>query len=137
MQIRQGTKISFSCSNGGWVPLMRAEVQFMRAAKNLTNLHICIESPERSPLENVITSQKYRAGNLHAIYARSEGSVESARLSLQHSTSTIRHIYKIPCAGSNGDLSATYAASQYTWRVTTAQSEPLKQYLNLMCWLRW
>ena len=80
MQIWQGTKISFSRSNADWVPFMRAEVQFMRAAKNLTNLHICIGSPEPSSLVNVITLPKSRAGNLRAIHANSEGSVVSAYL---------------------------------------------------------
>ena len=80
MQICQGTKISLSRSNGDWVSVMRAEVQVMRAAKNLTNLHICIGSPEPSSLVNVITLPKSRASNLRAIYASSEGSVVSAYL---------------------------------------------------------
>ena len=58
MQIRQGTKISFSRSNGDWVPFLRAEVQFMRAVKALASLHICTGSPEPSSLDNVITLQK-------------------------------------------------------------------------------
>ena len=42
----------------------------------------------------------------------------------------------IPCAGSNGDLSATSADSEYAGE-SQLHSEPLKQYLNLMCWLTW
>ena len=80
MQICQGTKISFSRSNADWVPFMRAEVQFMRAAKNLTNLHICKGSPEPSSLDNVITLPKSGASNVRAIHANSEGSVVSAYL---------------------------------------------------------
>ena len=80
MQIRQGTKISFSRSNGDWVSAMRAEVQVMSSAKNLTNLHICIGSPEPSSLDNVITLPKSRASNVRAIHANSEGSVVSAYL---------------------------------------------------------
>ena len=82
VQNRQGNKLSFSRSIGDndYVPFIRAEVQFMRAAKNLASLHICIGSPEPSSLDNVITLPKSRASNLRAIYANSEGSLESAYL---------------------------------------------------------
>ena len=57
-----------------WVPFMRAEVQIMRATKTLVCLHNCTGSPEHLSLDNVITAPKFRAGNLCAIYASSEGS---------------------------------------------------------------
>ena len=56
---------------------MRAEVQFMRAAKAMTSLHICTCSLEPSSLDNAITAPKSRTDDLCAIYA-SEGSSKSA-----------------------------------------------------------
>ena len=59
---------------------MRAEVQFLRAAKTLSSMHICTGWPEPSSAENVIKVPKSRTGNLCVIYASSNGSVESAYL---------------------------------------------------------
>ena len=59
---------------------MRAEVQFMRAAKTLASLHICLGSPEPSSLDNVTTLPISRVSNVRAIHASIEGSVESAYL---------------------------------------------------------
>ena len=55
-------------------------VSFMREVKALSSLHICTGSHEPSALDNVTTLPKSRARNMRVIYARSEGSVESAYL---------------------------------------------------------
>ena len=132
---RIGTvKISFSRSNGDWVPYMKAEVQFMRAAKTGESAHLhrlawasatrkCNNGTKISCWQCVCHLWEQRR-----LYLR--------RLAWAFDTQQCDKYHNLIC-WLKWRFECHICGQRMRWQITFAHPCPMQQYLNIMCWLTW